>query len=242
LYVYKEGKTDHPVIFAQVTNRDGSFLVGRKPEPDFKWDNVRGKTIIGGRKGGMPEMTLEYVLKQKGIQPGKDVDVNTSIQFALMGPAFLNGQGDYVALFEPTASMLEKEGKGYIVASIGKDSGEVSYTTYFAKKSFLKKNSRTIQKFTNALCRGQLWVAKHTPQEIAGAIAPAFPDTSIELLSVVAKRYKNQGTWNTDPLHKKKSFMLMQGIMKEAGELQQTIPYEKINDTSFAKKAIKTVK
>lgn len=242
LYVYNEGKTDYPVIFAQVTNRDGSFLVGRKPEPNFKWENVKGKTIIGGRTGGMPEMTLEYVLKRQGLQPGKNVEVNTSIQFALMAPAFLNGQGDYVALFEPTASMIEKEGKGYVVASIGKDSGEVSYTAYFSKKSFLKKNAGLIQKFTNALYKGQLWVAKHTPEEIAKAIQASFPDTSEELLTVVAARYKNQDTWNTDPLLKKKSFELMQGIMKEAGELQTPVPYEKITETSFAAKALKTKK
>lgn len=242
LYVYNEGKTDHPMVFAQVTNRDGSFLMGRKPEPAFKWENVKGKTVIGGRKGGMPEMTLEYVLKQKGLQPGKDVDVNTSIQFALMAPAFINGQGDYVALFEPTASMLEKEKKGYIVASIGKDSGEVSYTAYFAKKSFLKKNARMIQKFTNALYKGQLWVAKHTPEEIAKAIMPSFPDTNEALLTLVAARYKNQDTWNTDPVLKKKSFELMQEIMKEAGELQRSVPYEKIAETSFALKTVKTVK
>ncbi|HBF37511.1 MAG TPA: hypothetical protein DDW50_09350 [Firmicutes bacterium] len=242
VYVYNQGKTDYPTIFAQVTNRDGSFLVGRKPEPNFKWENVKGKSIIGGRKGGMPEMTLEYVLKKKGLQPGKDVDVNTNVQFALMAPAFLNGQGDYVALFEPTASMLEKEGKGYVVASIGKDSGEVSYTAYFTKKSFLKKNAAMIQKFTNALYKGQLWVVKHSPAEIAKAISPSFPDTSEQLLKIVAERYKNQGTWNTDPLLKKQSFELMQGIMKEAGELQNMVSYEKISETSFAVKALKTVK
>jgi len=242
LYVYNEGKTDYPVVFAQVTNRDGSFLVGRKPEPEFKWENVKGRTIIGGRIGGMPEMTLEYVLKKKGLEPGKDVDVNTNIQFALMAPAFLNGLGDYVALFEPTASMLEKEGKGYVVASIGKDSGEVSYTTYFAKKSFLKKNAVIIQKFTNGLYKGQLWVAKHTPEEIAKAIKASFPDTSEELLILVAARYKNQETWNTDPVLKKKSFELMQEIMKEAGQLEKVVPYEKITDTSFALKAVKKIK
>lgn len=242
LYVYNEGKTDYPVVFAQVTNRDGSFLVGRKPEPAFKWENLRDKTVIGGRKGGMPEMTLEFVLKKKGLVPGKDLEVNTSIQFALMAPAFLNGQGDYVALFEPTATLLEKEGKGYVVASIGKDSGEVSYTTYFAKRSYLKKNAANVQKFTNALYKGQLWVAKHTPQEIAKAIAPSFPDTTEEILRLVAARYKDQDTWNTDPVLKKKSFELMQAIMKEAGELKNPVPYEKIADTSFAEKAIKSEK
>lgn len=242
IYVYTEGKEDHPFIFAQVTNRDGSFLMGRAPEPDFGWSNLKGKTIIGGRKGGMPEMTLEYILRKNGLVPGKDVDVNTSIQFALMAPAFVSGQGDYVALFEPTASILEKEGKGYIVASIGKDSGEISYTAYFAKKSYLQKNSAVIQKFTNALYQGQLWVAKHTPQEIAHAIKPSFPDTNEDILTTVAARYKNQATWNTDPLMKKNSFLLMQMIMETAGELKQRVPYEKIVDPSFAVKAVKTVK
>ncbi len=242
IYVYLEGKQDHPVIFAQVTNRDGSFLMGRTPEPDFQWGNVKGKTIIGGRKGGMPEMTLEYVLKKNGLIPGKDVDVNTSIQFALMGPAFVSGQGDYVALFEPIASVLEKEGKGYIVASIGKEGGAISYTAYFAKKSYLRKNAAMIQKFTNALYRGQIWVAQHSPQEIAHAIKPFFPDTDVEILATVAARYKNQDTWNTDPVMKKKSFQLMQKIMETAGELKKQIPYEKIVDTSFAVKAMKTVK
>lgn len=242
IYVYNEGKADHPVIFAQVTNRDGSFLMGRTPEPGFQWAKLKGKTIIGGRKGGMPEMTLEYVLKKNGLSPGKDVDVNTSIQFALMAPAFVSGQGDYVALFEPTASILEKEGKGFIVASIGKDSGEISYTAYFAKKSFMQKNRNLIQKFTNALYRGQLWVAKHSPREIARAIKPSFPDTDEEILATVAARYKSQGTWNIDPLLKKNSFQLMQMIMEAAGELKQRIPYEKIADTSFAAKAKKTVK
>ena len=242
IYVYTEGKEDHPVIFAQVTNRDGSFLMGRTPEPDFRWDHVKGKTIIGGRKGGMPEMTLEYVLKKHGLVPGKDVDVNTSIQFALMAPAFVSGQGDYVALFEPVASILEKEGKGYIVASIGKDSGEISYTAYFAKKSYLQKNRAIIQKFTDCLYRGQLWVAKHSPQEIAHAIKPSFPDADEDILVTVAARYKNQATWNTEPLLKKNSFQLMQTIMETAGELKQRVPYEKIIDTTFAAKARKTVK
>jgi NitT/TauT family transport system substrate-binding protein len=242
IYVYIEGKNDYPIIFAQVTNRDGSFLMGRTPEPDFRWERVKGKTIIGGRKGGMPEMTLEYVLKKNGIVPGKDVDVNTNIQFALMAPAFVSGQGDYVALFEPTASILEKEGKGYIVASIGKDSGEISYTAYFAKKSYLQNNRAVIQKFTNCLYRGQLWVSKHTPREIALAIKPSFPDADDEILTTVAARYKNQATWNTDPLLKKNSFQLMQTIMETAGELKQRVPYEKIIDTSFAVKAIKTMK
>lgn len=242
IYVYNEGKQDHPVLFAQVTDRDGSFLMGRVAEPNFKWSNVKGKKIIGGRKGGMPEMTLEFVLKKNGLKIGEDVDVDTGIQFALMGPAFLGGQGDYVALFEPTASMLEKEGKGYIVASIGKESGPVSYTAYFAKKSYLQKNPAVIQKFTNALYKGQIWVAQHSPAEIAKAIKASFPDASEEILTMVAARYKAQDTWNTTPVFKKTSFQLMQRIMQTAGELKSPVPFSKVVTLSFAQKAVKTVK
>jgi NitT/TauT family transport system substrate-binding protein len=241
LYVYKEGKRDHPVVFAQVTDTDGSFLVGRQPEPDFKWINVKGKTIIGGRKGGMPEMTLEHLLRQNHLQPGKDVQINTGIQFALMAPAFLNGRGDYVALFEPTATLLERAGKGHIVASIGKDSGALSYTAYFAKKSFLARRAAVIQKFTNALYRGQRWVERHSAAEIAAAIAPSFPESSPELLAVVVRRYKGQNTWNTNPVLKKQSFQAMQRIMKEAGELDKFVPYERIVNASFAAQAVNAI-
>jgi NitT/TauT family transport system substrate-binding protein len=241
LYVYKEGKRDHPVVFAQVTDTDGSFLVGRQPEPDFKWINVKGKTIIGGRKGGMPEMTLEHLLRQNHLQPGKDVQINTGIQFALMAPAFLNGRGDYVALFEPTATLLERAGKGHIVASIGKDSGALSYTAYFAKKSFLARRATAIQRFTNALYRGQRWVERHSPAEIAAVIASSFPDSSSGLLAAVVRRYKDQNTWNTNPVLKKRSFQAMQRIMKEAGELDKFVPYERIVNASFAAQAVNAI-
>ncbi len=242
VYVYNEGKEDHAVVFAQLTKRDGSFLVGRNPEPDFKWENVKGKYIIGGRKGGVPEMTLEYVLKKNGIIPGKDAEVNTSVQFALMAGAFTGGQGDYVTLFEPTATMLEKEGKGHILASIGMESGEIPYTAYFAKKSYIEKNKEAIQKFTDAIYKGQLWVDQHTPAEIAKVIKPSFPDTSEEILADVAKRYKDQDAWNKDPVLKKQSFELLQEVMQTAGELKQKAPHEKVVDNQFAEKAIKNVK
>lgn len=242
IYVYNEGKEDHAVVFAQLTKRDGSFLVGRKPEPDFKWTNVKGKNIIGGRKGGVPEMTLEFVLKKNGVIPGKDVNIDTSVQFALMAGAFTGGNGDYVALFEPVASTLEREGKGYIVASIGKDSGEIPYTAYYAKKSYIKKNPGIIQKFTNAIYRGQLWVDSHSPEEIAEALKESFPDSDMELLTIVAKRYKEQDAWNKDPIMKKEALGLLQEVMKEAGELKKEAPHEAIVDNSFAEKAIKNIK
>ncbi|MCR4436435.1 MAG: ABC transporter substrate-binding protein [Clostridiales bacterium] len=242
IYVYNEGKEDYAVVFAQLTKRDGSFLMGRKAEPDFQWSSLRGKNIIGGRKGGVPEMTLEYVLKKNGLVPGKDVEVDTSVQFALMAGAFTGGQGDYVTLFEPTASLLEKEGKGYILASIGRESGEIPYTAYFAKKSYIEKNKAVIQKFTNAIYKGQLWVDSHTPEEVAKVLMPYFPDTDEGILTTVAKRYKEQDAWNKDPVLKKESLDLLQKVMQEADQLKEKAPYDKIVDTSYAESAMKNIR
>ncbi len=242
IYVYNEGKEDYAVMFAQLTKRDGSFLMGRTADNSFSWDKVKGKSIIGGRVGGVPEMTLEYVLKKNGIVPGKDVNVDTSIQFAAMGQAFVGGKGDYVTLFEPTASMLEKEGKGYILTSIGKESGEIPYTGYCAKKSYIEKHKDVIQKFTNAIYRGQIYVDTHTPEEIAKALKPSFPDTDEVILVMVAKRYKDQDTWQKDPILKKESLDLLQKVMKEAGQLKKDALYNDIVTTDFAEKAIKNIK
>lgn len=242
IYVYNEGKEDYAVVFAQLTKRDGSFLVGRKAEPDFKWENLAGKYIIGGRKGGVPEMTLEYVLKTYGLMPNVDLTVDTSIQFAAMAGAFTGGTGDYVTLFEPTASMLEKEGQGYVLASIGQESGEIPYTAYYAKKSYMEKNRATLQKFTNAIYKGQLWVNQHTPEEIAEALKPSFPDTDLATLVSVAKRYKEIDAWNTDPILHEASLNKLQEVMETAGELKAKAPYDKIVTVDYAKKAMETVK
>ena len=187
-------------------------------------------------------MTLEYILRKNGLTPGKDVNVDTSVQFNLMAGAFTGGQGDYVTLFEPTASMLEKEGKGYILASLGKDSGEIPYTAYFAKKSYIEKNKGLIQKFTNAIYKGQLWVDSHSPEEIAKVIKSSFPDTDLEILTKVAQRYKEYDAWNKDPVMNKESLNLLQKVMQEAGELKKAADYEKLVNINFAKKAIEEVK
>lgn len=242
IYVYNEGKDDYIVTFAQLTKRDGSFLLAREKSPNFTFEEVKGKTIIGGRQGGMPEMTLEWVLKQKGIKPDIDVFIDTSIQFAAMSGAFIGGTGDYVSLFEPTALALEQEGVGYVVASIGEESGEVPYTCYNAKKSFIEKNPEIVQKFTNAIYKGQIWVDTHSPSEIAEAIVEFFPDTSIEDLTAVADRYKKYDAWKQVPTLSKESFELLQDIIEEAGVLDKRVPYEALVNTEFAEKAIKTVK
>lgn len=242
IYVYNEGKEDHSVVFTQLTNGDGTFLMGRKPDPDFKWSDVKGKTIIGGRKGGMPEVVLQYVLRNNGLNPGQDVMIDTTMQFAAMPGAFLGGQGDYVIVFEPTASQMEKEGKAYILASLGKSSGEVPYTAYFAQKSYIQQNPEIVQKFTNAIYKGQRWVDTHTPEEIAQAIKPHFPDANAEILTTVVKRYKEQNTWKKDPILLEKDFGVLQKALQDAGELQKAAPYSEIVTTKFAETAINNIK
>lgn len=239
VYVYNEGKEDYSVVFAQLTNGDGTFLLGREPEPDFKWSDLKGKTVIGGRKGGMPAIILQYVLEKNGLTVGKDVFIDTTMQFAAMPGAFLGGQGDYVIIFEPTASTMVKEGKAHIVASLGKESGEVPYTAYFTNKSTIEKNPQLIEKFTRAIYKGQQWVDTHTPAEIAKSIKPFFPDESEDILISSIQRYKEQNSWKKDPLLLEDDFYLLQQIIKDAGELDKIAPYEKVVSTEFAQKVKK---
>jgi len=236
VYVYNEGKEDYTQVFAQLTKRDGSFLVSRNKNSSFTWNNVKGSTIIPGRKGGVPYMTLEYVLKKYNINPETDVILDDSISFDLMAGAFSSGNADYVALFEPTASSTELAGKGYIVASIGKETSELPYTAYFAKKSYIEKNPEIIQKFTNAIYKGQKWVESHSTEEVADSIIDYFPDTDRDLLITVLNRYRSIDVWSTSPYLSKDGFELLQTIIYEAGELKEKAPYEKIINNSFAEK------
>ncbi|MCW3490834.1 ABC transporter substrate-binding protein [Dethiobacter alkaliphilus] len=239
IYVYNQGQDDYAVNFAQLTKRDGSFLMAREPDPDFVWDNVRGKSIIGGRPGGMPLMTLEYVLKNQGITPGEDVELITNIQFALMGGAFTGGEGDFVTLFEPVATNLELESVGFVVASVGEDSGEIPYTVFSARKSFLEKNSELVQQFTDAIYRGQVWVMENEPEEIARVIRSSFPDADEEVLTNVARRYKEIDAWADTPVFSEEAFNRMQDVMEMAGELEKRAPYEDLVTNDFALEAIK---
>ncbi len=238
IYVYNEGKEDHTQVFALLTQRDGSFLVAREPDPQFTWDKLKGKHILPGRKGGVPYMALEYVIRSHGLDPYKDMYLDNSIQFALMAGAFTGGTGDYVTLFEPTASMLEAEGKGYIVASVGEEAGEIAYTGYFAKKSFIEQNSDLIERFTRAIYKGQQWVAEHSPGEIAEVVAPSFPDTDVALLTTVVQRYKDIGAWREDPILEKETFDQLQNVMTSAGELAKTAPHGIVVNNTFAEKVI----
>ncbi|HWQ50879.1 MAG TPA: ABC transporter substrate-binding protein [Terriglobales bacterium] len=239
IYVYLEGRSDYCQVFAQLTKRDGSFLVGREPDPDFTWEKLRGSFTLGGRKGGMPLMNLEYLLKSKGLVPGTDLTVDTSVQFAAMAGAFVGGTGDYTTLFEPTASMLEREGKGYVLASIGEDVGEVPYTAYFTSKSFIAENPELIAAFTRAIYRGQQWVKDNDAAEIARVIAPQFPDTDLELLTTVTQRHKDIDAWYTTPVMPEEAFDRLQDIMETAGELSERVPYGDLVNNTFAEEVLK---
>lgn len=234
IYVYNEGKEDYTQVFAQMTKKDGSLLVARNKTDKFSWEDVKGKTIIPGRKGGVPFMTLQYVLRKNGINPETDVILDDSIKFDLMAGAFASGNAEYVTLFEPTASMTEKEGKGYIVASVGEAAGDIPYTAYFAKKSYIEKNEEIIQKFTEAIYDGQKWVKEHTAKEIAEVIQSFFPDTSVEMLESAVKTYKDIEAWNETPELKEESFERLQEVMTQAGELTKKVPFEKIVNNKYA--------
>ena len=239
IYVMNQGKEDHPVIFAQLTKRDGSFLVGREPGP-FSWEDVRGRTIIGGRAGGVPEMTLEYVLRQRGIEPQRDAVVDTSVQFNMMAGAFTGGQGDYVTLFEPTATEVERAGHGYILCSIGEESGEIPYTAYFASQSYMTAHPEVIQGFANAIARAQQWIVDHTDREVAEAIIDQFPDTDLDTLEAVTARHRQIDAWNAGPMMARSALERLETVMTEAGELEkdQWVDFDKLVDNSFAQKAM----
>lgn len=234
IYVYNEGKEDYTQVFAQMTKRDGSFLVSRTDSEEFNWQELKGKTIIPGRKGGVPYMTLEYVLKQNGINPETDLILDDSIKFDLMAGAFTAGNADYVTLFEPTASLTEQENKGYVVASVGEAAGEIPYTAYFAKKSYIENNKELIQNFTDAIYEGEQWVKNHSSKEIAESIQSFFPGTDVNLLETAIQSYKDIDAWNETPVLTKESFQRLQDVMKLAGELKEEVPYEKIINNEFA--------
>ena len=226
IYVYNEGKEDHTQVFAQLTKRDGSFLVARDKTDEFDWNQLKGKTVIPGRKGGVPYMTFEYVLKQKGINPSTDVNLDDSISFDLMAGAFAGGNAEYVTLFEPTASMTEEQGAGYIVASVGAEAGEIPYTAYFAKKSYIAKNEELIQNFTDAIYKGQKWTQEHSAQEIAELIKDFFPSTDVKMLENSIQRYKDIDAWNKTPVLTEEAFNKLQDVIEEAGELEKRADYE----------------
>ncbi|MEQ8196461.1 MAG: ABC transporter substrate-binding protein [Clostridiaceae bacterium] len=240
IYINNQGKEDYPVIFAQLTQKDGSFLVGRTKEDDFKWESLKGKTILGGRPAGVPEMILEYVLKNHGLEPGKDVNIITNIAFTAVPGAFKAGNGDYSALFEPSGSVLESDKSGFIVSSIGKEAGTIPYTTFFATKSYIDSNPDVIQAFTNAIYKGQLWVEQNSDHDVANTIMSFFPGTDISILENVVKNYREIDAFAADPqIHQEDLNRLAQIIQNYDSKLLPSIPdYNKIVDPRFSEKAI----
>lgn len=238
IYTYNEGANDYVVNFAQLTQRAGNFLVAREEMESFKWEDLKGKDVLGGRKGGMPEMVFEYILRQNGIDPS-EVNIDQSIDFGATAAAFSGGQGEFTVEFEPGATSLEQEGKGYVVASLGTDSGYVPYTAFSAKKSYIDENPEIIQGFTNALQKGMDYVQSHTPEEIANVIAHQFGETDIQTITTIVTRYYEQDTWKDNLIFEKESFDLLQDILDDAGELSERAPYEELVTTEFAEKAAK---
>ena len=238
VYAYQEGATDAVVNFAQLTQRAGNFLVAREEMPDFKWEDLKDKKVLGGRKGGMPEMVFEYILRKNGLDPQKDLTIAQSIDFGYTAAAFTGDtSADFTVEFEPSATALEKEGAGYVVASLGVDSGYVPYTSYSAKTSYMEKNPEIIQKFTNALQKGMEYVQSHTPEEIAEVIAPQFAETDLDTVTAIVKRYYDQDTWKSNLIFEKESFELLEDILEDSGELSERVSYEELVTTKYAREA-----
>lgn len=228
IYVYQGGEKDYLKTFAQLTQKDGSFIVSREKIKDFSLEDLKGKEILGGRAGGMPEMTLEYALKENGINPKKDVNINTSVDFASMSGAFIGGEGDFVALFEPNALELEKEGYGYVVASLGEIGGIVPYTSYSARISYIENNKELIKNFTKAIQKGLDYINNHTDKEVAQAIINQFPDTSLEDIIKVVKRYRGINAWPSTTEFTEDSFDHLQDIMIDYKAIDQKVPYDEL--------------
>ena len=234
IYVVAEGKKNSPVVFGQLTKRDGSFLVSREKEPDFRWENLQGKTIIAGRTGGVPAMTFEYVVNKHGLKNGENVTLNNDVAFNLMGPAFEGGTGDYVTLFEPTASEYEKAGKGYIVASVGTESGEIPYTAFMALSDYVKKNEETVKKFLSAMLAAIRYMNETDEKTVAQTLAKQFPGMSVESVATALASYRKIDAWSEDMIMKETAFDNLQTVMENAGELRKKVKFTDIVDNSYA--------
>ena len=226
------------MAFGQLTACDGAFLMGREDAP-FDWEDLRGKTIIGGRKGGVPEMTLEYVLRQHGLEPQVDVIVDTSVQFNMMAGAFTGGQGDYVTLFEPAATQVVNAGQGYILCSIGTESGAIPYTAYFASRNYTAEHDDVVAAFCRAVAKALDWVESHTDREVAQAIIGQFPDTDLDTLEAVTARHRQIGVWNTPLTMEQASLERLETVMTQAGELTkaQWVDFNELVDNHWAEAA-----
>ncbi|WP_195570794.1 ABC transporter substrate-binding protein [Paenibacillus sp. 1001270B_150601_E10] len=237
IYVYQQGSDDVVMNFAQLTQTDGTFLMSREKLDAFTWDDLKNSVFLGQRKGGMPQMAGEFTLKKHGIDPKQDLELIQNVDFANIASAFASGTGQFVQLFEPQASIFEEEGKGYVVASFGVESGRLPYTVYMAKSSYLKKNQETAQKFTNAIYKAQQWVDGHSADEVADLIMPYFKDADPAIVASAVKRYKEQGSYASDPLLDQEEWGNLLDVLRQAGELKQEVKLDEIVDHSFAEQA-----
>jgi NitT/TauT family transport system substrate-binding protein len=237
IYVYQQGAEDPVINFAGLTQTDGTFLVAREEQESFNWEQLKNRIFLGQRKGGMPQMAGEFTLKKHGIDPHKDLELIQNIDFANITAAFASGTGQYVQLFEPQASILEKEGKGHVVASFGTESGKLPYTVYMAKQSYIHDHKEDVRKFTAALQKAQTWVQEHSPEEIAKTIAPYFKDTDLDIITSSVKRYKEQGTYASSPSITEEQWNNLQHVMESAGELKEKVDRKTLVDPSFADQA-----
>lgn len=238
IYVYAQDSKDYAINFAQLTQTDGTFLVAKESDPDFKWENLKDSTFLGQRKGGMPQMAGEFVLKKNNIDPHEDLNLLQNIDFANIPGSFVSGDSEYVQLFEPTASIFEKEGKGHIVASFGEESGKLPYTVFMTKQSYIDKNEDEIKRFTTAIYHAQQWVQENSAEEIATVIQPYFEDTPLDILTASIDRYKSQDSFATDPVLDEEEWNNLKDIMEEAGELPADVPYDELVNTKYAEEVI----
>lgn len=241
VYVYQQGAQDPVINFAQLTQTDGTFLMARKQHDPFDWEVLKGSTFLGQRKGGMPQMAGEFVLRKHGIDPHRDLNLIQNVDFANIASAYASGTGEFVQLFEPTATMFELEGRGYIVASFGVESGKLPYTVFMAKQSYIHENEEVVQKFTNAIHRAQKWIEENSPEQIAQALLPFFEDTDPDVVVAVVERYKNQQSYALDPIIDEEEWNHLLDIIEQAGEIEQRVPFETLVDNTFAEKAIQIV-
>ena len=224
IYVYNGGEEDYIISFAGLTKRDGQFILAREATDNFKLEDLYNKEILVGRKGGMPSLNFLNALKKSNIDP-KKININYSVEFAALSGSFIGGIGNYVNLFEPTATKLTKDNLGYVVASIGLMSGEVPYTAFNARKSFINNNEDVIRKFTKALNKGIKYTLENNETEIAKVILKQFPDSSLNDLSVIIKRYKDYDCVLDSTYISEKSFENLEDIMIDNDLLKSYVPY-----------------
>ena len=241
LYVLIGGSSDVPTVIGQLTKRDGSFLVSRTPEPDFKWENLKGKEILAGRKGGVPAMTFEYVLNNNGLKDGEDLALNYDVAFNLMVSAFEAGTADYCTMFDPVAYEYESAGKGYVVASVGEESGEVPYTCFIAKNSWLDKNGDTAEGFLRAVTKAVKYINETPSTTVAPYLTKYFEGVSEQSISASIDRYRQIDAWRTELTMTEDSFNRLQDIIENAGELSRRASLNELTNNSYAEKVYKEI-